>query len=114
MDIDAIRNEMIAAAKAASDDMYRRLGSTDMVGACGFAWTTVYPDHKGNTKLGRDERKTLEALGFRKDWTGKTYELWNPSGYPGQNIDIKEAGAEAAARVLKAHGFKAYAGSRLD
>jgi hypothetical protein len=114
MDIEAIRNEMITAAKAASDELFRRYGSTDQIGACGFAWTTVYPEHKGNTRAGKAERKLLESMGFRKDWTGKAYEIWNPSQYPGQNVDIKEAGAVAAARVLKAHGFKAYAGSRLD
>lgn len=114
MDYAAIREEMITAAKAASDELFRKYGSTDMIGACGFAWTSVYPVHKGNTKPGRAERRALESMGFRKDWTGKAWELWNPSGYGGQNVDIKEAGAVAAARVLKAHGLNAYAGSRLD
>jgi hypothetical protein len=81
---------------------------------CGFAWVTVYPKHKGNTRQGRAERKVLEQMGFRKDWTGKAYELWNPSGWHGQSMDVKEAGAHAAALVLKSHGFTAYMGSRAD
>jgi len=83
-------------------------------GMCGFAWVTVYPDHKGNTKLGKQERRVLESMGFRKDWTGKSYQLWNPSKYPTQNVDTLEAGAQAAANYLRHHGFKASAGSRLD
>ena len=81
---------------------------------CGFAWVTVYPEHKGNTKQGKAERKILEAMGFRKDWTGKAYELWNPGNYAGQSMDVKEAGAQAYAEVLRTAGFKAYAGSRAD
>ena len=83
-------------------------------GACGFAWVTVYPEHKGNTKLGKAERAVLAELGFRKDWTGKAYELWNPSKYATQNVDTLEAGARAAATLLKSYGYTAYAGSRLD
>ena len=83
-------------------------------GACGFAWVTVYPEHKGNTRAGKAERRELEALGFRKDWTGRAWELWNPSKYGTQNVDTLEAGAQAAAALLKAAGYKAYAGSRLD
>ena len=83
-------------------------------GCCGFAWVTVYPEHKGNTKLGKAERATLKSLGFDKDWTGKAYQMWNPSRYATQNVDTLEAGARAAADLLKAHGYKAYAGSRLD
>ena len=56
----------------------------------------------------------LKQLGFEKDWTGKAYQIWNPSKSHVQNIDIKEAGAIAAAKVLKKYGFEAYAGSRLD
>jgi len=81
---------------------------------CGFAWVTVYPEHKGNTRDGKAERKILEAMGFRKDWTGKAYELWNPTGYRGQSMDVKEVGAQAYAEVLRSAGFKAYMGSRAD
>ncbi len=110
----AIRNEMLEqAATVATAVLNRDYGGKDMY-ACGFAWVTIYPEHKGNTKAGKAERKTLEEMGFRKDWTGKAYEYWNPSGLGVQNVDVKEAGARAAADVLRKYGFTAYAGSRLD
>lgn len=109
-----IRAEMITEAKAAADKFFQeKLGGVDAY-ACGFAWVTVYPKHKGNTKAGRAEREVLREMGLKLDWTGKTFELWNPSGHGCQNVDTKEAGAVAAANVLKKYGFKAYAGSRLD
>lgn len=56
----------------------------------------------------------IRALGFKLDWTGKAFEMWNPSGHNCQNVDTKEEGARAAAAVLKRYGIEAYAGSRLD
>ena len=113
VDIETIRIEMLTEAANAANALYAKYGS-DQMGACGFAWTTVYPKHKGNTRDGKTERKVLKELGFSKDWTGKAYQFWDPARYGGQNIDIKEAGAIAAANVLKKYGFDAYAGSRLD
>ena len=81
---------------------------------CGFGWVQVTPEHKGNTRLGKQERAVLEAMGFRKDWTGKAYQLWNCTGYAGQSMDVKEVGAQAYADVLRHYGFKAYMGSRAD
>ncbi len=84
-----------------------KLGGRDQF-ACGFAWVNIY-GVKGNTKLG----KMLKEAGVRQDYT-KAFQIWNPSGLPVQNVDCKEAGAEAAARVFQKYGFEAYAGSRLD
>jgi len=81
---------------------------------CGFAWVTIHPEHKGNTRLGKAERRVLESMGFKKDWTGKSYQLWNPTGYGGQSMDVKEAGAIAYAKVLRFAGFNAHMGSRPD
>lgn len=114
MDIEAIRQEMTAAAKSAAQALADKyFGGTDG-GACGFAWITIYPEHKGNTRQGKAERAVIKALGFEKDWTGKAYQLWDPARWPGQSIDVKEAGANAGAAVLKRYGFRAYSGSRLD
>ncbi len=102
------------AAFAAADRYFKQeLNGIDQF-ACGFAWVTITPEHKGNTKLGRAERQVLEEMGFSKDWTGKSYQLWNPSGYACQNVDTLSAGAAAAAQVFKSWGFAASAGSRLD
>jgi hypothetical protein len=112
IDTAAVRAEMLAAARVAADEMYARIGGDRY--ACGFAWVTIHPKHKGNTKPGRAERAVYTALGFKLDYTGKTFQLWNPSGSPVQNVDIKEAGATAAANVLRKYGIVAYCGSRLD
>lgn len=108
----AIRNEMLEQAAEVAEAKLREIGGDRF--ACGFAWVTIHPKHKGNTRAGRAEIKILKELGFRRDWTGKAYEFWNPSQWGGQNVDVKEAGARAAADVLRKYGFTAYAGSRLD
>jgi hypothetical protein len=108
--INEAKAQAYAVGKAYLDKHY---GGHD-AGACGFAWVNVYPKHKGNTKEGREERRILREMGFSLDWTGKGFELWNPSGLHCQNVDAKHQGAAAAAECLRAHGFKAYAGSRLD
>ena len=122
----AIRNEMLEQAATVANDYVREWTKNTGGNAygepmyCGFAWVTVYPnfEHKGNTKLGKDERKLFDTvmteIGLRKDYTGKAYEYWNPSKWGGQSMDVKEAGARAAADVLRKYGFTAYAGSRAD
>ena len=77
-------------------------------GACGFAWVNIY-GIKGNTRIGRK----LKQAGVEQSWD-KSFQLWNPSKYPTQNVDTLEAGARAAAEVFKRFGFDATAGSRLD
>lgn len=106
-------NEIVIEAQqrariAAWDYFQNTLKGQDQY-ACGFAWVDVY-GVKGNTKIGR----MLKAAGMRKDWSGKAFQIWNPSGHPAQNVDTKEAGARAAAEVFRQYGFEAYAGSRLD
>ena len=120
MDTIAVRDETLTAAAEAAQDYineWKRTTGGNAYGEpmyCGFAWVTVYPKHKGNTRDGKLERRLLEEMGFRKDWTGKAYELWNPSKWGGQSMDVKAAGARAAARVLQKYGYTAYAGSRAD
>ena len=109
-----IREEMLKSAKEAADKFFQEKLNGQDAYACGFAWVTIYPENKGNTKAGKAERAVIREMGFELDWTGKAFQMWNPSGHHCQNIDTKEAGAVAAANVLKKYGFKAYAGSRLD
>jgi hypothetical protein len=75
---------------------------------CGFAWTSIYKV-KGNTQLGR----ALVAAGVRQSYD-RSFQLYNPAGWHGQSMDVKEAGARAAALVLRKYGFEAYMGSRAD
>lgn len=114
MDTQAIRNEMLNAARDAAQALADKYYGGRDGGACGFAWVTIYPEHKGNTKLGKAERAILKEMGFSADWTGKGFQMWDPAKWPGQSIDVKSAGAAAAAKVLQKYGFKAYAGDRLD
>ena len=108
MDIAAIHQEATAAARKAAADMLARIGGDRY--ACGFAWVEVY-DVRLSTRVGKE----FARLGFKKGYgRGAGIELWNPSGSPVQNVDVKEAGAQAYADVFKRHGFKAYAASRLD
>ena len=96
-----------AAYIAASDYLVEKLDGKDNY-PCGFAWVNIH-GIKGNTKLGR----AMKAAGIEKSYTG-SHQIYNPSGVNVQNVDVKEAGAEAAAKVFESYGFKAYAGSRLD
>jgi hypothetical protein len=112
--LQTIVTEMTVAAQTAAQQYADERYEGQDGGACGFAWVEVYPEHKGNTKLGKAERAQLKAMGFRVDWTGLAFQKWDPANWPGQSIDCKEAGAVAAAAVLKKYGFKAYSGSRLD
>jgi len=101
-----------AAFEVATKFLNERMGGKDNY-PCGFAWVTV--SEKGSTKMGR----ALKAIGFRKAYldiqSNGGLELWNPSGLLVQNVDVKEAGAEAYAEVLRNElGVTAYAGSRCD
>ena len=106
--------QLIQATAFAAADAYEQEVMQGAWGMCGFAWVDVAPKHKGNTTLGKAERQVLTALGFRKDYTGKSYQLWNPSKYGTQNVDTLYAGAAAAAQLLRAYGYAASAGNRLD
>ena len=110
-DLKVIFNKAKVAAELASEQVYSKYG-TDHVGACGFAWVDIHAFEgkkiKGNTKIG----KALKAAGIEQNWN-RVFSQWC-NWYGGQNIDIKEAGAQAYARVLEGYGFTAYAGSRLD
>ncbi|NCB47744.1 hypothetical protein EOM81_12105 [bacterium] len=102
----------IAAYDAAKTFFNNVLGGQDKY-ACGFAWVNLYEFNgqrlTGNTKIGR----MLKKAGISQNYN-RTFELWNPSRFPCQNVDTLEHGAKAAAAVFSKYGFKAYAGSRLD
>ena len=96
-------------AETASQELFRtKLNGQDQF-ACGFAWVDVFVDRTNSVQA-----KELIAAGFKKDYKPKCLSMWNPGGLGVQNIDTKEAGAEAYATYLRALGLKAYAGSRLD
>ena len=98
-------NEAAQQARTAAKAFHAQHGDRD---CCGFAWVNVW-GVRSNSKMG----KALQAAGFRKDYTG-SLQLWNPSKFPTQSLNILEAGAQAAADVFRKYGFEAYAGSRMD
>ena len=106
--IKDIVTEATTAAASAAEAFENKYFPDGGWGACGFAWVDIF-GIKGNTKAGR----AMKAAGINKSYNG-AYQIWNPSKYPTQNVDTLEAGARAAADVLKRYGFTAYAGSRLD
>jgi hypothetical protein len=100
--VEAIVIEAQEAAHEAALEFYKTALNGRDGFPCGFAWVKVY-GVKGSTKLGR----ALKALDFDR-------KMWCPSKLPYQNVDLHYAGAEAAAKVLTAYGFRAYAESRWD
>ena len=115
MNIQAIHTEATTKAQDAVADFLNRW--TAQTGGneygepmyCGFAWVDVHVE-RTNSK----EAKLLESVGFKKSYRPKTMTLWDPAQHRGQSMDCKEHGAQAYAEVLRAHGFKAYMGSRAD
>lgn len=98
-----------AIAEQASRDFYlTKLNGQDQF-ACGFAWVEVYVDRTNSRQA-----QELIAAGFKKDYKPRCLSMWNPGGLSVQNVDVKEAGADAMAQYLSSLGLKAYAGSRLD
>ena len=96
-------------AETASQEFFRtKLNGKDQF-ACGFAWVDVFVDRTNSAQA-----KELIAAGFKKGYKPKCLSMWNPGGLGVQNIDTKEAGADAYATYLRALGLRAYAGSRLD
>lgn len=106
--LDQAKSEATNSAYYEAKRIFSKYGTYE-VGACGFAWVSVYNLH-GNSRVARQ----LKKQGFSKMFGSKGLSLWNPSGAPYQTVDIKEEGASAYALVLTKYGFNAYSQSRLD
>ena len=98
------------AAQAYVDEWTEKTGGNEYGEPmyCGFASVAIHGG-KGNTKLGR----VMKQAGMKKDYSG-AWSIWNPSEWGGQSMDVKEAGAQAAADVFRSYGFRAYMNSRAD
>ena len=113
-DLEAIMAEAKASAAIAAqsylDDWKQSTGGNEYGEPmyCGFAWVNIY-GVKGNTKLGR----AMKQASYQKSYDG-SIQIYNPAGYGGQSMDVKEHGAQAAAAVFESYGFRAYMGSRAD
>jgi hypothetical protein len=107
--ISAVHGAKSEARAHAQKYFYEKLGGIDQY-ACGFAWVNIY-GVRSNSKEG----KALIEAGFSKSYSGGL-QLWDPSDMPVQNVDTKEAGAQAFADYFKGMfpEVEIYAGSRLD
>jgi hypothetical protein len=80
-------------------------------GVCGFAWVNIRPATSSFVKY-------LKSKGIgRLDSYYGGWTIWVGGLFPDfreQSVEYKEAYARAFASVLKEHGIKAYAHSRLD
>ena len=115
VDVAKVTPMIVGSAKSLFSNEIDYSQPTEFVedGVCGFAWINVYPEFKGNTKLGKEERKVLERLGFSKDWeNNKRFYLW-VSDF-NQSMQKKETYARAYAKVLSANGVTASSMSRMD
>ena len=74
---------------------------------CGFAWATIRPAR--GPLIAALKAQGIGRKGYEAGW-----QVWNPSGYPTQDMEAKIAGAHAFARVLRGAGFDVEVGSRLD
>ncbi len=80
---------------------------------CGFAWVSIHKHNgiaiTGNTKMGR----AMKAVGVQQDHT-RTFRIYDPANWHGQSMDVRQAGATAAAKVFERHGFEASMGGNAD
>ena len=105
-DFVAIVEEAKLAARNAEATFRAQYGEPNY---CGFGWVEVYVD-----RINSKEAKALQAAGLTTSYRPKVLTLRNPGGSGTQSMDIKECGSEAAAKVLKSYGLRAYACSRAD
>ena len=106
-----VREEAFASAVVATNKYIETYLDGEDKYACGFAWVTVEPKHKGNTKAGKEERQILTAFGFNQSYD-KTFKRY--SHYPVQSLDVLEAESRAIAEFLRERGFNAFTQSRMD
>ena len=102
--IEAVVEEAFRAAKEAETAFILAHGEPMY---CGFAWVNIKP---GTSKIAKYLKEKHSA---RKSYYGGI-DVWNPGNSRTQSMDIKEAGAQAFAKVLTENGFNAYAMSRAD
>jgi hypothetical protein len=100
----AIYEEAIASAKKAEQDYIDKHGEPLY---CGFAWVDI-PDGRSPfvnwcKKVGVGDKH------WKKGWS-----IWNPAGNHTQSMNIKEAGAEAFAKVLNKYNISCYWASKAD
>jgi hypothetical protein len=104
MDFQAIYEQALDAAKAAEAEYIKQYGEPMY---CGFAWVD-FPSAR-TPFVAWCKKNGVGSKHWKKGWS-----IWNPAGNHTQSMDIKEAGAQAFAQVMKANDIPCHAGSRAD
>jgi hypothetical protein len=108
--------EIYAEARAAAD---KAANSTpDQIWPCGFAWITVRPRNgHPNGPILRALIKEFKAMNVgHKSLDQPGWMLWTNdyTSYNGQNMDVKEAAANAFAEVFNSYGYPLDVNTRID
>lgn len=102
--VTQVIGQAFAAAKEAEAEFRAQYGEPMH---CGFAWVNVSPGNSAIARLLKSEYNARSSY-------YKGVDVWNPGKSMSQSMSLKEAGAEAFAKVLRDAGYKAYAMSRAD
>ena len=102
--LEAISKEAFTAASFAAKQFIEENGE---IPYCGFAWVNITP---GNCQIAN----YLKKINVAQRSYARGVDVWNPSQHGTQSMDVKEAGAQAFADVLRKYGFSAYMESRAD
>jgi hypothetical protein len=100
-----LHNLALDAAREAETEFMNEYGEPFY---CGFAWVKLLIDGR------KPFAKALVKAGIASKGWDTGYIIWNPAGNGTQSMDVKEAGAQAYARVFQEHGIHAYMQSRAD
>jgi hypothetical protein len=100
--------EIYNKAKSAANEAVEAFEARhpNFMDCCGFAWVHI----AGATRF----VNALKSIGEGSKAYRGGYQIWNPSDLATQSMSIKEAGADAFARVLQENDIKAYSQSRMD
>lgn len=104
MDFSALYSSALNSARMAESEHLAKYGEQMY---CGFAWV-YFPSARSPFV------NFLKKAGIGRAHWKKGYVIWNPSGNPSQSMDLKEAGADAFAKVISDAGIQCYAESRAD
>lgn len=88
-------DELWARAEQAAKAAIAAKGPENMMALnCGFAWIELRPATHPFVRW-------LKANGIGSKHWKSGWEIWNPGGFSGQQVDHKEAGALAMAKVIR-------------
>jgi len=114
LNVVKILNEAkVEARNSALELLNEEFGGQDSI-LCGFAWMEILSFNQKRIDGRSKVAKVLRKAGIEYDDYAKKFVIRDPSNLSVQNVDVKRAGAQAAANVFNKYGFTCIATSRLD